>query len=307
MSEKAQVQETKKSDMLSKMRSNPWMMSTFVLGALLLLLLVLNGTGITGNTVGRDTVSDDVMAYLKTQVQGEITLKSVEKESGLYKLTVEYQGDEIPVYATADGKNLVSGLVPLDGTVAGAGEPVPTGEPINVEIGDAPFKGNVNAPVVIVEFSDYQCPFCERAYSDAVTQIDTNYVKTGKVKFVYMDFPLGFHPEAQPAAEAARCFEFVKGGNDAEYFKFHDKLFENQASLSNANYKKWAKELGANSAQFDSCLDSGKFADAVQADADYGATIGVSGTPAFFVNGKLVSGAQPYAKFKQMIDAELAA
>ncbi|HLC54044.1 MAG TPA: DsbA family protein [Candidatus Nanoarchaeia archaeon] len=173
------------------------------------------------------------------------------------------------------------------------------------KIANAPVKGNASAPVTIVEFSDYQCPFCERAYQ-TLKQIDTEYIKTGKVKLVYMDFPLSFHPNAEPAARAARCFEKVKGGSDAEFFKYHDKLFDNQASLSDENYKKWAAEMGANAAQFNLCFDNNEFADEVQADESYGASIGVSGTPAFFVNGKLLSGAQPYGAFKTAIDAELA-
>ncbi|MEK6824482.1 MAG: thioredoxin domain-containing protein, partial [Nanoarchaeota archaeon] len=266
-----------------------------------------SGGGVSA--VSSQKVGQDVVDYLNGQTGGGVVLSSVKREGDLYKVTVTYQGDTVPLYATLDGKNLVPQITPLDG----AAQPGPTGgqpatpnSPVTIDadkIANAPVKGNANAPVTIVEFSDYQCPFCERAYQ-TLKQIDTEYIKTGKVKLVYMDFPLNFHEQAQKAAESVRCVRKQKG--DEGYWKMHDKLFENQASLSEANFKQWARDVGANGAQFDACLDSDEFADEVQADAAYGAQLGVSGTPAFFINGVGLEGAQPFASFKQVIDAQLA-
>lgn len=165
-----------------------------------------------------------------------------------------------------------------------------------------PVMGDATAPVTIVEFSDYQCPFCGRFYEQTLTQLKDEYIKTGKAKLVFRDFPLSFHPEAQKAAEAAEC-----AGKQGKYWEMHDKLFENQADLSVANEKKWAKELGLNSADFDACLDSGETADEVSADSAAGSSAGVSGTPTFFINGQKVVGAQPFSVIKAAIEAELAA
>lgn len=164
------------------------------------------------------------------------------------------------------------------------------------------FKGEEDAPVTIHEFSDYQCPFCGRFFNDALPQIEENYIKTGKVKFVFNDFPLdSIHPQATPAALAARC-----AGDQDKYWDMHDTIFKNQAGLSDANYKKWAADLGLNTATFNDCLDSQKHLSAVRKDLLEGQQAGVRGTPAFIINGQLVSGAQPYAVFQQAIESALA-
>ena len=180
---------------------------------------------------------------------------------------------------------------------------VPT-EPSQVTVSedDDAVLGDKNAPVTIIEFSDYQCPFCGRFYTETLPLIKKDYIDTGKVKLVYRDFPLtSIHPMAQPAAESAECVR-EKGG-DSAYWKMHDKIFENQQSLSEENLKAWAKQLGQN---IDSCLDSGKFKSEVQKDLNDATSAGGRGTPYFVINGKPLSGAQPYSAFKQVIDAELA-
>lgn len=195
---------------------------------------------------------------------------------------------------------------PTGNVVEQPGEQLPTQPTSKVEVNieGAPFKGENDAPVVMVEYSDYECPFCGRFYSQTLPQIQKEYIDTGKVKLVYKDFPLSFHPNAQKAAESAECARDQK--KDDGYWNMHDKIFENQQSINVENYKKWAREIGLNGAQFDSCLDSDKFASAVQKDFNEGTEDGVQGTPAFFINGKLISGAQPFSAFKQAIDAELA-
>ncbi|MEX2017303.1 MAG: DsbA family protein, partial [Candidatus Pacearchaeota archaeon] len=180
--------------------------------------------------------------------------------------------------------------------------------------------GDANAPVTIIEFSDYQCPFCRKFWTETLPQIKLEYIDTGKVKFVYRDFPLtSIHPGAQPAAEAAECARDLYGGDDA-YFKMHDKIFSEQnifdggdpntgpvrstVSFTDSDLKQWAKELGYD---ISSCLDSGEFRQEVLNDLSDATSAGGQGTPYFVINGKPLSGAQPFAVFKQVIDSELGA
>mgnify|MGYP006285337169 CR=1 FL=1 len=170
----------------------------------------------------------------------------------------------------------------------------------NSIVDDDAVKGDPNAPVTIVEFSDYECPFCARFYSETFSKIEENYINTGKVKFVYRDFPLSFHANAQKAAEAAEC-----AGDQGKYYEMHDLLFEKGVSGGVDAFKSYAIEIGLDSSEFDSCLDSGKFESEVQKDFEDGRALGVQGTPAFIINGQAISGAQPYEVFKQIIDSEL--
>jgi protein-disulfide isomerase len=288
--------------LIKSMRDNPWMPAAIVLGVVLVSVLIISTGGGEKVSIGEEVASGKVLDFLNSQVQGGVVLKSVEEKSGVYEIIVNYQGQDIPVYATLDGENLISDLVPLT-AVAGAGNSIGNVEPINVEIGNSPVKGQDDAPVTLVEFSDYQCPFCGKFYSETYPLIIENYVNTGEVKLVFKDYPLDFHPEAQKAAEAARCAGKLLG--DDIYFKFHDILFENQVDLSEENYKKWAREIGVDGASFDSCLDSGEFATAVQEDFAYGSQLGVTGTPGFFVNGQRIDGAVPYNVFEQAIESAL--
>jgi protein-disulfide isomerase len=198
-------------------------------------------------------------------------------------------------FTNGSGTGLVVGAPSANPSVPSAGAKVA------VSIDDDAVKGDKSAKVTIVEFSDYQCPYCARFWSDTLPQIQKEYIDTGKVKLVFRDFPLeSIHPNALPAAIAAECVK-EKGGDKA-YYQYHDKLFANSQSLTDANLKSWAKALGYN---IDSCLDSKKYQDEVRKDAKDGSSYGVQGTPAFFVNGKLLSGAQPFSAFKAAIDAEL--
>jgi protein-disulfide isomerase len=167
-------------------------------------------------------------------------------------------------------------------------------------IDDDSVKGDENAPVTIVEFSDYECPFCERFYSQTYSQIKSEYVDTGKVKLIFRDFPLGFHQNAQKAAEAAECAE-----EQDKYYEMHDKLFENGVTGGVTTFKTYAEQIGLDQNEFDVCLDSGAMADEVAKDMRDGQAAGVKGTPAFFINGELVSGAQPFSVFQQKIEAAL--
>ena len=176
----------------------------------------------------------------------------------------------------------------------------------NVQVGDAPVIGSSDAKVTIIEFSDYECPFCSRFYEQTELLLKAEYIDTGKVRLAYKDYPLSsLHPTAQKAAEAARC-----AGEQGKYWEMHDLLFVKQsewAPLGVTKLKDYAPTLGLDSQAFNSCLDSGKYASAVQKDFNEGSSLGVSGTPTFFVNGIQLVGAQPYAIFQQVIEQELSA
>jgi predicted DsbA family dithiol-disulfide isomerase len=159
-------------------------------------------------------------------------------------------------------------------------------------------RGPTNAPITIVEFSDFQCPYCSRA-EDTVKKVMDEY--KGKVRLFYRDYPLPFHPMAQKASEAALC-----AGDQNKYWEMHEKLFANQQALAVPQLKDHAKGLGLDQGKFDKCLDGGDKAKEVETSKKAGEELGVNGTPHFFINGRPLSGAQPFEEFKKVIDAELA-
>ncbi len=168
-----------------------------------------------------------------------------------------------------------------------------------------PVKGSPDAPVTVVEFSDFQCPFCADFYNDTLPLITQEYVDNGKVKIVYRDFPLSIHPQAAPAALAAEC-----ANEQGKFWEYHDKLFDNQEALSPSIYSSFASELGLDISKFNSCVSSNKYADEIVGDFQDGQRLGVSGTPTFFVipeGGQpvMIVGAQPYQVFKSAIDTAL--
>ena len=182
-----------------------------------------------------------------------------------------------------------------------------------VSLDDDPFKGDSNAPITIVEFSDFQCPFCSRFYQQTLSELEENYIDTGKVKFVYRDFPLdSIHPNARPTHIAAECAD-----EQGKFWEYHDILFENQGQwnrlasedLENSLIQ-YAQNLSLDVTSFETCLGSEEIADEVNKDALDARSYGISGTPSFFVGTekdgftKLV-GAQPYSSFQSEIDSLL--
>jgi protein-disulfide isomerase len=216
-------------------------------------------------------------------------------------LTVAIVLSVVNIYGTWQIKKQIETL-PSGGAVPAApsAPSVPSG-PVDVSEAGNPSMGDAKAPVTIIEFSDFECPFCGRYVTQTYPQIKKDYVDTGKVRIVFRDYPLPFHSNAQKAAEAAECAD-----DQGKFWEMHSKLFSNQQALSVANLKKYAGELALDQTKFDECLDSGKHAAEVQQDLADGSAAGVSGTPSFFVNGMLLVGAQPYSEFKKLIDAELA-
>ncbi len=172
---------------------------------------------------------------------------------------------------------------------------------VEVSEGGNSVLGDPNAPVTIIEFSDYECPYCGRFSQNTMPQLISEYIDTGKAKLIFRDFPLGFHKNAQKASEAAEC-----AGDQGKYYEMHDKIFENQQSITVNDLKNYAEEIGLDVNEFNNCLDTDKHRDEVLQDFRDGQKAGVSGTPSFFINGKMLVGAQPFSAFKQIIDGELA-
>ena len=212
-----------------------------------------------------DQVKPDIARFIKSQKgQGALVeyYEGLKKEQGIELLLPPYEAPKVVVDATG------------------------------------PSKGPANAPVTIVEFSDFECPFCSKA-EPTVKALLAKY--PDKIRLVYRDFPLPMHPRAPKAAEAAHC-----AGDQGKYWEMHEKLFGQNTKLEVSDLKAAARELqGVDGAKFDRCLDSGEKASLVEKNKKAGEDAGVSGTPAFFINGRPLSGAQPLEAFTAIVDQEL--
>lgn len=197
------------------------------------------------------------------------------------------------------------------GTTVGGNKSAATAKPVTTTISNDKFgeivkdavfiNGNKDAKVKIVEFTDFQCPYCGQFFSTTYPLIAKEYLDSGKVGFYIRHFPLySIHPNAENASLAAECAK-----EQDKFVQMHDMLFANQKALAVADLKGYAAKLGLNTTQFNTCLDSQKYKGNVDRDAKLGDEVGVSGTPAFFINGKYINGAQAFATFKSTIDAEL--
>ena len=185
----------------------------------------------------------------------------------------------------------------------------------SIPVDGFPSMGPEDAPITIVEFSDYQCPYCTKWHEETYQQLLDAY--PGKIRFVYRNYPLPFHKNAMMSAEAALC-----AGDQDQYFAYHDKLFAEKDLVNNAEgtalgvdaYVGFAQDLSLDTAAFEACLTSEKYKNAVEADMAFTSTLptqngepAVGGTPTFFINGKRLVGAYPFSSFKQIIDEQLAA
>lgn len=196
---------------------------------------------------------------------------------------------------------------PSKKNVAAAQEEKTEPEPgkTEVSIDDDTVLGDPNAPITVVEFSDFQCSFCKRFFENTLPGFKTKYIDTGKVKLVYRDFPLNFHKQAQKAAETTEC-----AGEQDKYWQMHDLIFQEQDSWVGNDkatdvFKGFAKQIGLNMSSFNNCLDNGQMAKEVEKDYRDGIAAGVSGTPTFFVNGEKLVGAQPLSSFEAIIEPML--
>jgi protein-disulfide isomerase len=170
---------------------------------------------------------------------------------------------------------------------------------VTVSTEGEPSIGPEDAPITIVEFSDYQCAYCESWYQQTYVKLMDSY--PGKIRFVYRDLPLPMHSEAEPAAEAADC-----AAEQNAYWKYHDALFSGKYTLGHTAYEQYAADLGLDTAAFSTCLDENRYKAEVEEDAADAADLGLNGTPSFVINGRILVGAQPFSAFKTIIDQELA-
>jgi protein-disulfide isomerase len=175
----------------------------------------------------------------------------------------------------------------------------PTPPVFPVTAGDAPWLGGENAKVTVIEFSDFQCPFCAKG-AEVITELKKKY--GNKIKIAFKNFPLPFHQHAQGAAEAGLC---VHESDPKKFWAFHDEMFKDQAGLDEAGLKAKAQKVGADMKAYDACVGAKKFAAKVNADMEEGKKVGVKSTPTFFVNGKMINGAQPLHVFSELIDQDL--
>jgi protein-disulfide isomerase len=188
--------------------------------------------------------------------------------------------------------------------VAGAQAAAPTANPAytryDIPTEGFPSLGPDDAPITLVEFSDYQCPFCKRWHDETYQQLLAAY--PGQIRMVYRQLPLtSLHPDSMSAAVASMC-----ANDQGAFWQFHDKLFSDEYALGRNAYIQYATALDLDTDAFKACLDSGKFDDAIQKDMAFSLNLGVQSTPTFFINGLAVVGAQPLSVFKQVIDKELA-
>lgn len=177
-----------------------------------------------------------------------------------------------------------------------------------IGVDDDPQLGPSTAKVTIIEFADYQCPNCRAFWRETLPRIKKEYVDTGKVRIVFRDFPIQeIHPEATITAIAAECAE-----DQGKYFEFHDKVYREQDRRGRdvvryrvTDLKRWATEIGLEAASFNECVDSERYKDEVASDFKNGADVGIKGTPIFFINGRMIAGAQPFGNFQRVIEEEL--
>ncbi|GBE55493.1 disulfide bond formation protein D precursor [archaeon BMS3Bbin15] len=250
------------------------------------------------------TAGDNAMNFINSrllQPKGfDGRINSMKEYGELYELNIDIMknGQVIntrPIWITKDGKILIFDLLNMSEAL----QERPAKEPakVNVTADDSPYIGPKNASVVIIEFSDYQCPFCKRFYEQTQSKILKAY--GNKIKFVFRDFPI--HPLSTNASLAADC-----AGEQNKYFKYHNLLFANVNEWSKTgNFSKYAEELDLNMTEFNSCFTSQEYINKVKQDKQAGIKAGVRGTPTFFINGILLSGNQPYSAFKTIIDSEL--
>jgi len=235
---------------------------------------------------GRELAGAMPLESFKAIIDDEIKkadeqLKKGVKKEKLYEAMLAYNKEHAPKAPAAP-----------------AAAPAADDKPVDIAVGPSPVRGDAKAPVTIIAFSDFQCPFCSRAVP-TIDQVLEKY--KGKVKFVFKNQPLPFHENALPAAMAA-----LAAGEQGKYWEMHDLLFKNNTALTRADLDKYAGQLGLNINKFKQAMDTQKFKGQVEADQQVANSVGANGTPTFFVNGKRIVGAQPYDNFAKLVDEALA-
>jgi protein-disulfide isomerase len=280
-----------------------------VLGVLLIgfVAFSLSNGNVTGNVVSTSSIGQNVIDSLNKQTGGGVTLASgtaVTKESGVYKIMVSYQGQTVPIYSTLDGK-LVGSLSPVDGSAVNPDTAPTTGGKVTIDsaqLANAPMEGSKDAKVTIVEFSDFQCPFCEAFFTRTMPAFLTDFIQKGSMFFTYRDLPLDGHYNAFPASEAVHC-----AGDQNRFYAMHDMLFSFSDLWTDARdaqpvFEKFADALGLDTDKFRACMNQHAFSGAIHASLSEANALGITGTPGFSVNGFKVSGAQSVDYFKKVFE-----
>ncbi len=314
--EKEIIREEKQVEKFFHKKSNLIMSIIIAVLAIALILVIFLPKGISANSAG-----EKIVAFASSQGT-DAKLVSVSSESGLYKVTLSIDGQELSVYVTKDGKLFTAQMIPLTASTdssSDSGQTTDISKAVNIPIGNSPVLGNLSATLTIVEFSDFSCPFCGAAsgatpsmveymqsrdpsWTAPIPGIIKDYVNTGKAKLVYK-YAMG-HGGAHPATLVGWCLN-----DQALFWKFHDLAFANQADVEDlAKMKDLAKTLGANMNTLNSCLDSKKYDSKLDEDQALANSIGLGGTPGIYANGiKVANGAETYTKVKAAIEAVLAA
>jgi protein-disulfide isomerase len=273
---------------------------------LTMLAVVLGFTA--GSALAQNLNTDQIVKYYRKKNNvpptAQISVSNVKDSpiKGAKEGVLEVAGPQmrrVPFTASPDGKYVL--FAELTDVTVDPSKAVME----KIKLDGAACRGPKDAKVTIVEWSDFQCPFCAKGYTTLEQQVLKEY--GDKVKFCFKDFPLGFHPWAEPAAIAAKCVREQKA--DA-YWKVYDGLFQNQKDVNPANVKEkawsFAESEKIDKAKFDECYDGKKTQANVKSDMAEGQTVGITGTPSFVINGRLLVGAQPFEQFKAVIDDELA-
>ncbi len=309
MSKETIIEEHKEEVRRNRMnKSLFWKWSTLVLGLIIVISLFMGGLPSFGNTQNKDVVAERTVAFINENLLMDIataTLKDVTKEDDLYKIEIDLisslsnETQNATLYVTKDGNLLFPSAIDLS-----TFEFIPKNTSyeettdIKIEAGDDPVIGNPNAKVTIIEFSDFECPYCGLVYS-TIKELLAKY--PDDVKLVYKNYPIATHEYAQKAAEAGECANL-----QGAFEEYHNILFEKQDALTVDDLKQYAFDLNLDTEAFNSCLDSGAMEVAVALDKSDAFTAGISGTPTFFINGEKIEGNQPLSVFEEIVNEKLA-
>ena len=285
---------------------NIWLVTTIVLAIVLIVVLFSNSGVSKGNEISAEEAGQKMVDFANSQ-GATSSLIETSDNGALYEIVISIDGEQVPIYVTKDGESFTTTLIPFDIGSGAVNSPDNTGNNIQISVDQSdPLLGNKEAQFIVFEYSDFECPFCGRAYSDAIANLKSSEeFQNGEVSLVYRHFPLNsIHPNAQKAAEASEC-----ANRQGKFWEYHDILFENQQALDIDSLKSHASSLGLDQTKFDSCLDNAEAKEKVDEDLISATSNGGTGTPYFIIlnteNGKTatVSGAVPYDQIESAIEA----
>ena len=277
-----------------------WQFLSLVL--LLLLILSFYYSSRSKHEYSTQDIGSYVEKFVGSNLLGpessSLKVVSVMDEGYVYNVVLEIGGKNTSTYVTKDGAYLFTSGIDIAKTEASA----KFGKVVDIDAGDNPILGNKDAKVTFIEVSDFECPFCVRFALATMPDIKKNYVDTGKIKVSFLNFPLeNIHVNSLNAAKASEC-AYKQG----KFWEMHDMMFQKSPKLSLVDLRDYAEKIGLGMAKFDECMASSAVNDDIAKDIASALDAGVKGTPAFFINGRFVSGAQKYEVFQQIIEEELA-